>query len=366
LLVISTANAAYAEPGYLVYLRDKTLVAQPFDRRTYALSGEPHALSDQILFLPQVNRAIFSVSSVDVLVTQTGKGANMSQLAWFDRSGKPAGTVGQPGWYDNVRLSPDGHRVATDQTDPDGRNIDVWVHELSRSTVTRLTFDPALDQTPVWSVDSQRVLYSSNRGGTFALYLKNADGSGSEQLLVEYGGALSNAWDWSHDGKYVLVRKGSELAYLALQERTTAPLFRAQWTVRGAQFSPDGRWIAYASNETGNMEVYVSPFPSVNGKWQVSNAGGQEPKWRNDGKELFYMSPDGKITAVSVSAGSSFQAGTPVPLFQTHRRQPMSSQDLFSYDVSNDGQRFLIATKLDEPNAAPLSVLLNWASEMEK
>jgi hypothetical protein len=114
------------------------------------------------------------------------------------------------------------------------------------------------------------------------------------------------------------------------------------------------------------MEVYVSPFPSVNGKWQVSNAGGQEPKWRNDGKELFYMSRDGKIMAVSVATGASFEAGTPVALFQTHRRQPMSSQDLFSYDVSSDGQRFLIATKLDEPNAAPLSILLNWASDIEK
>jgi Tol biopolymer transport system component len=366
LLVSSTANAAYADPGYLVYLRDKTLVAQPFDRRSYVLSGEPHALSDEILFLPQVNRAIFSVSSGNVLVMQTGKGANMSQLAWFDRSGKPAGTVGQPGWYDNVRLSPDGRRVATDQTDPDGRNIDVWVHELSRDTATRLTFDPALDQTPVWSRDSQKVLFTSNRGGTFALYLKNADGSGSEQQLVDYGGALANAWDWSRDGKYVLVRKGSELGYLAWPERTATPLSQAKWTVRGAQFSPDGRWMAYASNETGNMEVYVSPFPSVNGKWQVSNAGGQEPKWRNDGKELFYMSADGKIMAVPVSTSTSFQAGTPVALFQTHRRQPMSSQDLFSYDVNSNGQRFLIATKLDEPSAAPLSVLLNWASEMEK
>jgi len=365
-LVTSTANAAYAAPGYLVYLRDKALVAQPFDRRNYVLSGEPHTLSDEILFLPQINRAIFGVSSGDVLVTQTGKGANMSQLAWFDRGGNPAGTVGQPGWYDNVRLSPDGRRVACDQTDPDGRNIDVWVHELSRGTVTRLTFDPALDQTPVWSADSQKVLFSSNRNGTFALYLKNADGSGSEQQVVDYGGALANPWDWSHDGKYILVRTGSGLGYFAGRERTTTALFQARWTVRGAQFSTDGRWMAYASNETGNMEVYVSPFPSVNGKWQVSNAGGQEPKWRNDGKELFYMSTDGKIMAVPVSAGTSFEAGTPVALFQTHRRQPLSSQDLFSYDVSSDGQRFLIATKLDEPNPAPLSVLLNWASEMEK
>jgi Tol biopolymer transport system component len=366
LLVNSTANAAYAEPGYLVYLRDKTLVAQPFDRRRYSLSGEPHALNDEILFLPQVNRAIFSVSSSDMLVMQTGKGANMSRLAWFDRSGKPAGTIGQPGWYDNVRLSPDGRRVVTDQIDPDGRNIDVWVHELSRGTVTRLTFDPALDQTPVWSADSKKVLFSSNRGGTFALYMKNADGSGSEQALVDYGGALANCWDWSRDGKYILVRKGTELGYLAWPQGTTTALFQTKWTVRGAQFSPDGRWIAYASNETGNMEVYVSPFPSVNGKWQVSSAGGQEPKWRNDGKEMFYLSTDGKIMAVPVSTGASFEAGTPVALFQTYRRQPMSSQDLFSYDVSNDGHRFLVATKLDEPNAAPLSVLLNWASEMTK
>ena len=184
--------------------------------------------------------------------------------------------------------------------------------------------------------------------------------------MVDYGGALANAWDWSRDGKYVLIRRGSELGYFAWPERTTTALFQAKWTVRGAQFSADGRWIAYSSNETGNMEVYVSPFPSVNGKWQVSNAGGQEPKWRSDGKELFYMSRDGKIMAVSVSTGASFEAGTPVALFQTHRRQPMSSQDLFSYDVSSNGRRFLIATKLDEPNAAPLSVLLNWASEMEK
>jgi Tol biopolymer transport system component len=136
--------------------------------------------------------------------------------------------------------------------------------------------------------------------------------------------------------------------------------------VRGAQFSPDGHWIAYASNETGSLEVYVSPFPSMNGKWQVSSNGGQEPKWRSDAKELFYLSTDGKVIAVPISTNGSFQAGTPVTLFQTHRRQPMSSQDLFSYDVSAEGQKFLVATKLDEARAAPLSVLLNWASGIEK
>jgi serine/threonine protein kinase/Tol biopolymer transport system component len=367
LLVSTNANAAYAEPGYLLYLRDKTLVAQPFDRRRYVLSGEPHTLSDEVLYFPGVDRAVFSVSSGEVLVTQTGKGASLSQLNWFERTGASAGTVGMPASYDNVHLSPDGRRVATDQTDPDGRNIDVWVHEPAWGATTRLTFDPALDQTPVWSPDGKQILFASTRRVGFRLYLKNADGSGPDEEVGDLGaGLLVNAWDWSRDGKNVLVRKGNELWYLSWPERVAKPLLQAKWTVRNAQFSPDGRWMAYASNETGSMEIYVSPFPSVNGKWQVSSAGGEEPRWRQDGKELFYLSAEGKMMAVAVTAGASFETSSPVALFQTHRRQPVASSDVFSYDVSGDGQRFLIITKGDEPNAAPLSVLLNWASEMEK
>jgi hypothetical protein len=175
-----------------------------------------------------------------------------------------------------------------------------------------------------------------------------------------------NPWDWSRDGKYILFGKGNELWYISRPEGVTKPLLQAKWTVRNAQFSSDGRWMAYASNETGGMEIYVSSFPSGNGKWQVSTGGGQEPRWRQDGKELFYLSADGKMMAVGVTTGTSFKSGSPVALFQTHRRQPVSFLDVFSYDVSGDGQRFLIATKVDEANAAPLSILLNWASEMEK
>jgi eukaryotic-like serine/threonine-protein kinase len=143
-------------------------------------------------------------------------------------------------------------------------------------------------------------------------------------------------------------------------------LLQTKWTVRNAQFSPDGRWMAYASNETGIMEIYVSPFPSGNGKWQVSNGGGQEPKWRQDGKELIYLSAEGKITGVAVKAGTSFEAGPPVALFQTHPRQPVAFSDVFSFDVSGDGKKFLILTKVDEANAAPLAITLNWASDMER
>jgi Tol biopolymer transport system component len=368
LIVSTNANAAYAEPGYLLYLRDnKTLVAQPFDRRRYVLSGEPHTLSDEVLYTPLVDRAVFSVSGGEVLATQTGKHASLSQLTWFDRSGKPTGTGGTPGSYKNMRLSPDGRRVATDQTDPDGRNVDIWILEPARGATTRLTFDPSVHQTPIWSPDGKQVLFSANRRLGMRLYLKNADGSGSEEEVADLGAGLPvNAWDWSRDGKYVLVRKGNELWYLSWPERVAKPLLQAKWTVRNAQFSPDGRWMAYASNETGSMEIYVSSFPSGNGKWQVSRGGGQEPRWRQDGKELFYLSAEGKMMAVAVTTGASFTAGSPATLFQTHRRQPISSQDVFSYDVSGAGQRFLIATKVDEANAAPLSVHLNWASEMEK
>jgi hypothetical protein len=199
------------------------------------------------------------------------------------------------------------------------------------------------------------------------LYLKNADGSGSEEEVADPGTTSQvNTWDWSRDAKYILFRKSNELWYLTWPERVAKPLLQAKWTVRNAQFSPVGRWMAYASNETGRWEIYVSPFPSGNGKWQVSSAGGEEPRWRGDGKELFYLSAEGKMMSVAVKTGASFEAASPVALFQTHRRQPISAQDVFSYDVSRDGQRFLIATKADEATAAPLSVLLNWASELEK
>jgi eukaryotic-like serine/threonine-protein kinase len=364
LLVTTGANAAYAEPGYLLYLRDnKTLVAQRFDLKRYVLSGEPHTLSDEVLYTPLVDRAVFSVFGGAVLVTQTGGGASVSQLAWFDRNGKSVGTVGTPGSYNNVRLSPDGRRVAADQTE--GRSIDIWIHDLARAASMRLTFDPGAPGSPIWSPDGKGILFVANRKFGNQLGLKNADGSGSEVDIGDISIVL-NDWDWSRDGKYILFGKGNELWYLSWPERVAKPLLQAKWTVRNAQFSPDGRWVAYASNETGSLEIYVSAFPSVNGKWLVSSGGGQEPRWRQDGKELFYVSADGKMMAVTVTAGVSFEAGSPVALFQTHRRQPLSYSDVFSYDVSGDGQRFLIATKMDEANAAPLSIHLNWASEMEK
>src|SRR6185369_14072761 len=206
--------------GYLLYLREnKTLVAQSLDLRRFVLTGEPHALSEELLYFPSVDRAVFSVSGGEILVTQTGKGAFVSQLMWFDRSGKQTGTVGMPGAYKNLRLSPDGRRVVVDQTDRDGRNVDIWTIDPARGTTTRLTFDPSAHQAPVWSPDGRQILFTANRKLSMQFYLKNADGSGSEEEVAQLDSvSQANVWDWSRDGKYVLVRKGNELWYLTWPE----------------------------------------------------------------------------------------------------------------------------------------------------
>ena len=365
LIVSASSNASFAEPGYLLYMHDNALVAQKFDAHSYVLSGEARTISDEVQYFPQTDLALFDVAGKTTLVAQTGKGADKSQLIWFDRSGKTTGAIGTPGGFANPSISPDGRRVAFEQTDKDGRYVDIWIQELANGATARLTFGPGLNETPIWSPDGKRIDYGSQHKLTFSLYHKNADGSGSDQETIDLGAQEQGAWDWSRDGRYLLVRKDSELWTLSWPDLQSKPFLQPKWIVRNGQFSPDGKWVAYSSNETGNWEVYVSPFPRGTSKWQVSRGGG-EPRWRQDGKELFYLSAEGKMMAVLVKLGTSFEAGPPVALFQTHMRQPISAQDVFSYDVTGDGQKFLINAKVDEPNAAPLSVILNWSAGMDK
>ena len=363
----ASTNAFYADPGFLVYWRDNGLVAQRFDLRTYALAGEPRIVSDAVQYFPQTNLAVFSVVG-KTLVAQTSarKGASKSQLTWFDRHGKPLGTVGPPELVANPKLSPDGKRVAVDQTDIDGRHVNIWIHELSSDAAARIGFGPWLEQVTVWSPDGKQVIYTANEKLFFSLYMKNADGSGSAENIMDFGTPQQGPWDWSRDGKFVLARKDRELWYMTMPDRQTRPLLQSPWLIRNAQFSPDGKFVAYASSETGNWEVYVSPFPGFGSKWQVSRGGGEEPRWRRDGKELYYLAPDGRLMAAEVRTGAGFEAGFPSGLFVTHTRQPISAMDFFSYDVTPDGQKFLVNTKVDTSNSAPLSVILNWSSEMEK
>ena len=368
LIVNASTNAFYADPGYLLYWRDNALVAQRFDVHSYALAGEPRIVSDAVQYFPQTNLAVFAVAGKTLVAqTRSGKGANKSQLTWFDRHGRQVGTVGSPDLVANPKLSPDGRRVAVDQTDTDGRHVNIWIHELTSEGAARLGFGPWLEQVTVWSPDGKQVIYTSNEKLFFSLYMKNSDGSGSAQNIMDFGTPQEGPWDWSRDGRYLLVRKERELWYMTMPDRQTRPLLQSQWLIRNAQFSPDGKFVAYASSETGNWEVYVSPFPGFGSKWQVSRGdGGEEPRWRRDGKELFYLAPGGRLMAADVKTGAGFEAGFPLALFQTHPRQPISAMDFFSYDVTSDGQRFLVNTRVETSNSAPLSVILNWSSEIEK
>jgi serine/threonine protein kinase/Tol biopolymer transport system component len=365
-IVSASSNAAYADPGYLLYLRDNALVAQRFDSHNYVLSGEPHNVSDEVQYFPLLDLAVFDVAGKGTLVVQTGKGANKSQMVWFDRNGRQVGTVGKPSVLANPRISPDGRRVVVDQTDSGGRHDNIWIYGVGNEVAERFTFSAAADQLPIWSPDDKQIVFGSNQKFHFTLYHKNSDGSGSPQEIADLGAEQQGPWDWSRDGKYLLVMRNAEVWYLSAPDWQAKPFLQGKAPFRNAQFSPDGKWVAYSTNESGSWEVYATPFPSANSKWQVSRGGGEEPRWRRDGKELFYLSGEGKMMAVALNTASNFEAGPPVALFQTHTRQQISFMDVFSYDVTGDGQRFLINTKVNEPDAAPLSVILNWASEMEK
>ncbi len=197
--------------------------------------------------------------------------------------------------------------------------------------------------------------------------MKNSDGSQEEKLIVQGGFGYNNfPNDWSRDGKYILYARDPDLWFATIPELKTTLFLKAPSIVRNGQFSPDGKWVAYASNETGKWEIYVTSFPEARGKWQVSSGGGEQPRWRGDGKELFYLSSDAKMMAAPVTTGANFDAGTPVALFQATPREPVPLYDLFAYDVSRDGQRFLILTQVKRAESAPMSIVLNWTAKLNK
>ncbi len=364
-VVEASGNAAYAAPGYLLFPREKTLLAQRFDLKRFALTGEPTAVLTDIQYQPQVRRAVFAVSDNDLLLVQTGGGVALSQPLWFDRKGNEAGAVGKPDVYGNVFLAPNGRSVAVDKTDMASLNTDVWTYELQRESAKRLTFDPGFDVAPIWSPDASRLVFSSNRVLNVDLYMKNSDGAQEEKVIVHDDfSKIPN--DWFGNGEYILYTRGPDLWFLTLPGLKSSLFLKAVSIIRNGQFSPDGKWVAYASNETGKWEIYVTSFPDARGKWQVSTGGGEQPHWRGDGKELFYISSDGKMMAAPVTTGVNFDAGPPVVLFQATPRQPVSTNDQFVYDVRRDGQRFLILTQLKQAESEPMSIILNWPAKLKE
>jgi eukaryotic-like serine/threonine-protein kinase len=364
-----TTNVRYAQ-GHLLFLRGTTLVAQAFDAQRLVLTGEEVPMAEQIRSLPDFG--YFSASERGVLAYQTGT-ASRRQLTWFDRSGRALGTMGAPdeSGLSVVRLSPDARRVAAFRSMR--RNIDIWLLDGARAS--RFTFDPAPDVFPIWSSDGERIAFDSNRKGKRDLYLKQSSGAGNEELLLE-SPQDKVAQDFSADGRFLLYQSvdpetQQDLWVLPLGgDRKPWAFLRTRFQERAGRFSPDGRWVAYMSDESGRLEVYVRPFGGsaaknstgnpTGGRWQVSTTGGIYPEWRADSKELYYIGPDSQMMAVAIGArGAMLQPAAPVALFYT--RIVGGGGDKAQgrqYDVARDG-RFLINTVLDEP-LSPITVVLDW------
>jgi serine/threonine protein kinase/Tol biopolymer transport system component len=353
--------------GYLLFLQGTTLMAQPLDARHLVLAGDAFPIAEQI----QVQSAagpgfgLFSASSSGVLAYQTGTGTTASQLVWFDRTGKQIGILGDSATYAELVLSPDEKRVSVSISD--GQQRDIWAYDVARGLRTRITFDPADELNSVWSSDGTRLVFNSRRKGHLDLYQKASSGAGTEEVLLEDDRDKSPQ-SWSPDGRFILYTSsgpptGDDLFVLPLSgDRKPVPFLQTPFNEYDGQFSPDGRWVAYVSDESGKDEVYVAPFPGPGGKWQISTAGGTLPRWRRDGTEIFYLAPDNKLMAAAVNGkGSRFEVGAVKPLFETRGLDVTRNR----YAVSADGQRFLINTD-PQITSAPITVVLNWAAGLKK
>jgi Tol biopolymer transport system component len=292
-------------------------------------------------------------------------------MTWFDRTGRQLEATGQPGDYWNPALSHDGQRVAFDIPSPQALGDSIWIADLSRHAQTRLTFGTDSNRYPIWSPDDSRVVFSRQRQNARDLYQKSATGTGTEEVLFASSDSTNVATDWSADGRFLAFesiagsrKTGWDIWVLSVKDRKPALFLGTEFDETDGCFSPDGRWMAYVSNESGRPEVYVQSFPSPSGKWQVSTGGGAFPKWRRDGKELFYRASDGKLMSVEVKTGDAFQAETPRPLFAP-RLKTTSSRDR-EFDVSADGQRFLVNMPVGEGGPEPITLIQNWLSERKR
>jgi len=361
--------------------RNDTIVAQRVDEARLTPVGEPDLVVDGVADATNFGApGLYSVSSTGTLVYLSGESSKPTQLVWFDRAGKPISIVGPPATYNDLSLSPDETRVAV--TRGDGSDEDLWLIDLSRNISTKFTFDAAQEWHAVWSPDGKRVAFSSTRvrgGTTNSVFWKDAGNVGNEDLVLDTG-ANERLDDWSPDGKLLLIdrtegRDDLWIVPVAPEapggQRTPVPyLTQPGFAEARGQFFPiapsDGRyWIVYTSNESGQNEIYLESYPRGAPKVQISTNGGTEPRWRRDGKELFYISPDQKLMAVAVTIGSELTFATPKELFQTRLSTSGTlAYRMLRYDVTRDGTRFLINTESDSPETSsnPITVLLNWTS----
>jgi Tol biopolymer transport system component len=368
ILFHGSSPLAYAS-GSLLYLVDGTLMARPFDTGKLDFVGEPVAVAEGVQFDPIYSNGVFSVSENGVLLYQIGSASTARTILLYDPNGKPLGSLGEPAPYAGPRVSPDGKRVAYTLIDAKSGKSDIWIHDLASGNRTRLTVDPVRSYTPVWSRDGTQVAYTSARSGKPLIYVKSVSGMGMEQKIWETA-ILGVPNDWTLDSKMVIAQERSpstgrsRLILLPADGKggPTTLLEQQTASVSAGQISADGRWIAYQCDESGKYEVYVSTFPKPTGRLQISTAGGHYASWRRDGKELYYLAPDGNLIAAELKETNGLlQVVALRRLFQTKAN---SLND--SYDAFPDGKKFLVSTVAKEETPTPLSLVFNWTAELKK
>jgi Tol biopolymer transport system component len=375
LLSIDTA-VSYAPPGYLLFVRQGVLMAVSFDASSGTVMGEPLPVAPAVNSIPG-RRGAFSVSSTGLLAHRAGS-ASGRQLTWFSRGGKIAGTVGPPdtGPYASPDLAPDGRRVAMGRAV--AGNIDIWLMDAAADAWSRFTFGSGVSNYPVWSPDGRRLAFAKTKTTTARMYKssqifeKPSDGSGDERLLFQFNSSAVWPVDWSRDGRTLLYSRqdpktdGDLWALPLTGDRIPFPVVRTPFLEDEGQFSPDGRWIAFRSNQSGRDEIYVQAFPGPAGSQLVSTHGGSQPRWRRDGKELFYVATDETLMVVSIgqAAGQRLETSKPAPLFRT--RLEAGDQPKQQYAVAPDGERFLMNVLAEEANVLPIILVQNWTAALKR
>jgi Tol biopolymer transport system component len=372
-------NVVYAS-GYLIYLREKTLMAQLFDVDRLEISGDAVPVAEPVEYDLTYNRVVFSASQNGILIYQSSTTQSGYWLEWFDRNGTLIGKIAEPADYGSATFSPDGKKIAFDLYDPHSRKRDIWIYDIARELKTRLTFDPGIAQFPVWSPDGSRILFHSDRLGHYDIFQKAANGAGVDEVLLE-SPFPKFAYDWSSDGRFIAYstpysKTKSDLWILPLVgDRKPFLFLQTEFEEDVPKFSSDMRWISYASNESGRWELYVRPFmgadgkPVINqtGKWQVSTNGLSLYSynffwWNRNGKEIFYYSMDNKLMTTEIRAtGLTLDIGATKPVFNLKEKG-----QIYFYDVTANGQKFLMGIPVGGQHAPPLTLVTNWDSELKK
>jgi eukaryotic-like serine/threonine-protein kinase len=368
-LTRSESTAVYAS-GHLLFMRDQSLMAQPFDPQRLELTGEPVPIAEHVAVNGATAHPLFTASQTGTLVYQNGETSGGWNLLWFDRDGKQAGAIPQVDRYLSPTLSPDGKRLAV-MIFAGAQGIgDIWMFDLTRGTSTRLTFGGESHSNPAWTPDGKSVFYASTAKGPPHIYAKAADGSGPERAVLETSDIVELPQSFSPDGRFLVYARrlstetGNHLWALPLfGDGKPFPVVQDAFDEREPAVSPDGKWMAYESSENGRREIYITAFPAGGAKWQVSTSGGTSAKWRRDAKELFFLDPTDKMVAVDVSAsGNAVRLGTPHDLFQTVGIQ----REYGPFDVTADGKKFLLNSGNLKEGSDPFTLVLNWPAELKK